>query len=717
MSCNPVQQLAMFGPAQDAPAMGVEQAIAWCRRLATRHYENFSVLSALVPRELRDDFAAVYAFCRWADDLGDEVGDRDRALELLAWWRRELQQCFAGGELRHPVFIALRPTIRRHELPIEPFDELIRAFEQDQTVTRYDTWEQALGYCRLSANPVGRLVLMVCGEARTDESFALSDSICTALQLTNHWQDVRRDALHRDRIYIPRELWVRESDEVTKRRSNAVTCIAPTSTPSLRHSVTSLPPGDATASFEQRLIASARQGWGVDREFLGEYRAVLRECVERTWSLYEAGLPLLDRLHPRTRPVVWLFAAGGGHVLRLIEMWNYETVLHRPTLSPPRKLALVARAWLGALRCRLSAIGSRNSEPRTQNSAIGSRLSALGPQNSELRTQNSELGHPLQIPKPLPSTAATGISALSDDAALRRCEAVTRRRARNFYYGLKLLPGPKRLAMYALYAWMRQADDLVDDSADSREAVARSLERYRRQTHEALAGVLPQGGGDEEFMWRGLALAARQFPIPIAHFDDMLDGQLDDALQRHYQTFEELREYCYRVASSVGLVCIEVWGYTDCSARMMAIDRGIAFQLTNILRDFGEDAREGRVYLPSADLAEHGLTLDELRAWSKPEACARLVGTQVARAESYYARSARLDALITPECRPALWAMTRIYRGLLERIKADPRRIALGPRVRLGAAQKAMIALRARLGIGIDAPAHGQQACERCAGS
>src|SRR5690606_34206104 len=137
-------------------------------------------------------------------DLGDEIGDPQRSLELLAWWRRELQQCFAGSP-RHPVFIALESTIQRHALPIQPFDDLITAFEQDQTVTRYDTWEQLIGYCQKSADPVGRLVLMVCGEDRSDENFHLSDAICTALQLTNHWQDVKRDVLDRDRIYIPRE--------------------------------------------------------------------------------------------------------------------------------------------------------------------------------------------------------------------------------------------------------------------------------------------------------------------------------------------------------------------------------------------------------------------------------------------------------------------------------------------------------------------------------
>lgn len=309
MTVNPVEQLSTFGPDR-CEMLGVEQARAWCRKLTHGHYENFSVLSALVPLELRDDFAAVYAFCRWADDLGDEVGDRARSLELLAWWRDELRRCF-DGEPRHPVFVALRPTVEKHDLPMKPFDDLIAAFEQDQTVTRYETWDQVVDYCRRSADPVGRLVLMVCGEPRTDELFGLSDCICTALQLTNHWQDVRRDILERDRIYIPREL-------------------------------------NRIENFEERLIASARQGYAVDREFLDQSRQVIRECVNRTWPLYEEGQALLPLLHAGTRPVVRLLAGGGQRVLHLIEQWGYETVLHRPRLSKWAKLMLVGRELIAA---------------------------------------------------------------------------------------------------------------------------------------------------------------------------------------------------------------------------------------------------------------------------------------------------------------------------------------------------------------------------------
>jgi squalene synthase HpnC len=310
MTTQTLRHLERFGP-ERCETLTADQARSWCRRLAQSHYENFSVLSPLVPPGLRDDFAAFYCFCRWADDLGDEMASSARSLELLAWWRRELQQCFAG-EPRHPVFVALLPTIERHDLPIEPFDRLIQAFEQDQSVRRYESWEHLIAYCRLSADPVGRVVLMLLDEPRDHERFDRSDSVCTALQLTNHWQDVSRDILARDRVYIPREM------------------IA----------------SAGIREFDERLRASAAQGWGVDRAFLAQSRAVIKACVERTWPLFERGESLLDVLQPRHRALIWLFIAGGEHVLRSIELWNYETALHRPRLGRLTKLRLIARTWL-----------------------------------------------------------------------------------------------------------------------------------------------------------------------------------------------------------------------------------------------------------------------------------------------------------------------------------------------------------------------------------
>jgi len=301
-----IGQLDRFGPDR-CDTMSVVEARAWCRALAVSHQENFTVLSRFVPEDRRDDFAAVYAYCRWADDLGDETADRERSRSLLQWWRTELDRAY-DGHPNHPVFVALLPTIERFELPREPFAHLIDAFVQDQEVSRYRTWDEVTEYCARSADPVGRLVLRLLDGPLDDEALAASDAICTGLQLANHWQDVRRDLLERDRIYLPQELFPIED-------------------------------------FERRLRDSAEQGYAVDQTFLKSYRESLRECVDRTWKRFDVGGALLDRLDRTGRPIVWLFAAGGRHVLHRIEMWNYETCLHRPRVDTWTRGRLLFRAW------------------------------------------------------------------------------------------------------------------------------------------------------------------------------------------------------------------------------------------------------------------------------------------------------------------------------------------------------------------------------------
>lgn len=214
-------QLADWGPrAVRSQAPTQAEAEAYCRQLARTHYENFPVVTWLLPRGLHQHFYNVYAFCRWADDLGDEVGDRAQSQALLAWWREQVEGCYEG-RAEHPVFVALRPTIALFDIPAQPFLDLISAFEQDQVVREYETFEQLVDYCRRSANPVGRLVLAVCRRA-SDENFGWSDSICTGLQLANFWQDVSRD-LDIGRIYLPLEDLRRfgySRDELLKRTTN-----------------------------------------------------------------------------------------------------------------------------------------------------------------------------------------------------------------------------------------------------------------------------------------------------------------------------------------------------------------------------------------------------------------------------------------------------------------------------------------------------------------
>src|SRR5271163_2905143 len=183
-------------------APSVEEARAWCKRLAESHYENFHVATWFLPAALRPHFHAIYAYCRVSDDLGDEVGDPAKALALLDQWDGELDACYEG-RARHPVFVALAETIHDCKIPKQPFADLLVAFRQDQVETRYATMVDLLGYCRYSANPVGRLVLYACGEA-DEEKFSLSDATCTALQLANFWQDVRRDYA-KGRIYLPQD--------------------------------------------------------------------------------------------------------------------------------------------------------------------------------------------------------------------------------------------------------------------------------------------------------------------------------------------------------------------------------------------------------------------------------------------------------------------------------------------------------------------------------
>lgn len=276
--------------------------------------------------------------------------------------------------------------------------------------------------------------------------------------------------------------------------------------------------------------------------------------------------------------------------------------------------------------------------------------------------------------------------------ALEHCRCVTRRRARNFYYGLKLTPEPQRSALYSVYAWMRRADDLVDGDAGGPEGRRGKIERFRAATESALAGR----AADNDPLWIALADTAAQFDLDRNAMATMLEGQIEDLAEPIYDTFQQVREYCYRVASTVGLVCISVWGYDDPVARDLAVDRGIAFQLTNILRDYKEDFDGGRVYLPLEDFTRHGITPKCLRGWEEPDPCRRFVLQQVARAKSYYRRSAALDGMITPACRPTLWAMTTIYGGLLRKIERLPRRIVADQRLRLRSWQKGAIALRAR---------------------
>jgi phytoene synthase len=306
----------------------------------------------------------------------------------------------------------------------------------------------------------------------------------------------------------------------------------------------------------------------------------------------------------------------------------------------------------------------------------------------------------------------SGVSPGELSSSFALCRQITRRAARNFYYGLRLTPEPRRSAVYSIYAWMRRADDLVDEPAPVETRRAR-LAEFAHQTDRAMRGDLGfagdappktpsnRPGTQTECFWPALAATLSSYPIDQQHIRDMLAGLTEDLSHDGYATRAELDRYCYRVGSTVGLVCVAIWGLREGTsaeaAREKSIARGRAFQLTNILRDIGQDYDDlpRRVYVPREDLHRHGLTAAQLRAWDQPQACRALVMEMVERARALYAASAGLEEMIDAECAPAMWGMTRIYAGLLDVIAVDPRRVMTGPRVRLSSLQKGLIAVRA----------------------
>ena len=280
------------------PADGctLKEAQEYTRWLATHHYENFNVVSWLLPRELHQHFYNVYAYCRWADDLGDEVPAKERALELLAWWERELDSCYAG-QPSHPVFVALKETAVAKDVPKQPFADLLKAFRQDQVVKRYATWQALLDYCVYSANPVGRLVLYLCGY-RDAERQRLSDATCTALQLANFWQDVSRD-LEKGRIYIP----------LDRARAYGIS--------------------------EEEIVG---------RKFGERYVALMQELIGRTRELFGQGMPLSRMVDGKLSVDLEMFSRGGQAVLDAIEAMGYDTLNRRPEVSKGKQVQLLGRA-------------------------------------------------------------------------------------------------------------------------------------------------------------------------------------------------------------------------------------------------------------------------------------------------------------------------------------------------------------------------------------
>lgn len=294
---EPVEFLRAHG--RKFSAWSLEESLRYTRDLTREHYENFSVASLLVPRRLRQDYCNVYAYCRWADDLGDETGDPNLSLDLLRWWREQLA-AMERGEAYHPVFVSLKETVARHALPRQDFEDLVRAFEQDQSKRNYAAYEELLEYCRYSANPVGRLVLRINGY-RDPDLFKLSDAICTALQLANHWQDVARD-WRIGRVYVP--------EDVMQAHGTG---------------------GSVLAADMARGTASP------------ELRETVRDLAERAHDLFAEGLPLADRLSGRLSVEIEMFARAGIAVLSKIRSSGFDTISKRPVVRAADHAVLLAR--------------------------------------------------------------------------------------------------------------------------------------------------------------------------------------------------------------------------------------------------------------------------------------------------------------------------------------------------------------------------------------
>jgi len=605
------------------PGCTPEAAEKYTRWLATHHYENFKVVSWLLPKHLHQHFYNVYAYCRWADDLGDEVPDPTRALELLRWWEHELDACY-DGKPSHPVFVALRETIVRKDIPRLPFADLLKAFRQDQTVKRYPDWASVLNYCVYSADPVGRLVLYLCGYG-DEQRQLLSDATCTALQLANFWQDVSRD-LEKGRIYIP-------------------------------------------------LDAAAAEGLTendiVERRFDERYVRLMKDLIARTRELFAAGMPLSRMVDGRLSVDLEMFSLGGLAILDAIEAMGYDTLHHRPAISRVKQAGLLGRALVAHL------VG-RSHEPG---------------QSAPARTVR---GAQHRGPRPRAN--------LSESYAA--CHSIARASGSNFYHAFFLLPKPKRDALAALYAFMR----LVDDVSDEEQGLLRKqrgLAKWRAALDEAVTGnpqvfdgtaVIPlpsEASSGEAEVLPALVDTMQRYKMPARYLHDLICGAEMDLTVQAYPTFERLREYCYRVAGTVGLTCTHVFGFRDARALDLAEKLGLAFQLTNIIRDVHEDYKLGRVYLPEEDFTRYGVAREDFGRAEATLGVRELLRFESERAWQLYEEGSALLGLIDEDSRGALWLLVHTYSALLGRIESLDFSV-FGERVRLSRAEKMMFIAKAR---------------------
>jgi squalene synthase HpnC/squalene synthase HpnD len=617
VSANPLRpnELAL---ATNVPPNGcsTETAQQYTRWLATHHYENFNVVSWLLPKALHQHFYNVYAYCRWADDLGDEIPDTNRALELLDWWEQELNACY-DGHPSHPVFVALSETIVAKDIPKQPFADLLKAFRQDQTTKRYPTWDAVINYCVYSANPVGRLVLYLCGY-RDAERQKLSDATCTALQLANFWQDVGRD-LEKGRIYIPLDI-------------------------AATHGLT-----------ETDIVA---------RNFDDRYPRLMKDLIARTRTLFAEGMPLAKMVNARLSVDLEMFSRGGLAVLDAIEASGYDTLHHRPSIGKAKQIRLLGRALVTHVAAKVVP---------AQPAPVGAQPAAP------------------QTPSPEQLTTVA--------ESYEQCHRVTKAAHSNFYYAFLLLPKSRRDGLIALYAFMRLIDDVADEG-DDLAVKQRGLANWRAALDAAVTGSsraansLPEGAAS---VLPALVDTMQRYNMPARYLHDLISGAEMDLTVQTYPTFDRLREYCYRVAGTVGLTCTHVFGFSDPRALDLAEKLGLAFQLTNIIRDVHDDYALGRVYLPEEDLERYGVTPQDFGRDEATLGVRELLRFEADRAWQNYEEGAALLNLIDPESRATLWLLTRTYSALLARIESLDFAV-FAERVRLSRAEKMLFIAQARFG-------------------
>ena len=597
-----------------------EAAQEYTRWLATHHYENFNVASWLLPKQLHQHFYNLYAYCRWADDLGDEIPERERALELLDWWERELDACYEGKP-SHPVFVALRETIVAKDVPKQPFADLLKAFRQDQVVKRYPTWDSVIDYCVYSANPVGRLVLYLCGY-RDEQRQRLSDATCTALQLANFWQDVSRD-LEKGRIYIP------------------------------------LDRAAARGLTEKEIVG---------KKFDERYVELMKDLIAQTRELFDQGMPLAKMVDGKLSVDLEMFSRGGIAVLDAIEAMGYDTLNARPAISKGKQIRLLGRAVVAH--------------------AIGGAVSPNGK-----RSKVAEIGPP----------ATRDVAASYEE-----CHRIAREAHSNFYPAFFLLPKPKRDAIVALYAFMRLIDDVSDEGADL-AAKQLGLAKWRAALDEAITGKSQVFDGnavmsppadtlyDASEILPALVDTIQRYKMPSRYLHDLISGAEMDLTIQSYPTFDRLHEYCYRVAGTVGLTCTHIFGFHDFRALDLAEKLGLAFQLTNIIRDVHEDYGLGRVYLPDEDLERYKVAKEDFGHSEGTLGVRGLLRFEAERAWQFYEEGSRLFGMIDEDSRATLWLLVHTYSSLLARIESVDFAV-LGPRVRLSKTEKLKLIAKARFG-------------------